>query len=96
MRKQFGCLLFVIVFCVTQGHGQDQRERQEAQVRELIAKFADARNKHDLPTLIALYAYDAEWISSNGGFNRGRQAILTMWSRQVQIVDYVDRTISQN
>jgi len=39
----------------------------------LIAKFADARNKPDLPTLIALYANDAEWISSNGGFNRGRQ-----------------------
>jgi uncharacterized protein (TIGR02246 family) len=78
-----------------QGNGQDPQGRQDAPIRAVIAKFAEARNRHDLPTLVALYADDAEWISQNGGFNRGRQALLTMWSRQVQTVDHVDRTISQ-
>ena len=95
MRKEFGCLLFVLVFFVVQGYGQDQRGRQEAEVRAVIAKFADARNTHDLPALIALYADDAEAISQNGGLRRGRSAILEMWTIQVKTVDHVDRTISQ-
>jgi uncharacterized protein (TIGR02246 family) len=80
-------------FAATQGSSQDQQGRQDARIRELITKFADARNNHDLPTLISLYAEDAEDISSNGGRTRGRAALQAMWSRTVQSVDHVDRTI---
>ena len=51
-------------FAAVQSSSQDQQGRQEARIRELITKFADARNKHDLSTLISLYAEDAEAISS--------------------------------
>ena len=96
MRKRLCCLLFVIASCVTQGTGQDQQGRREAGVRALIAKFADARNTHDLQALVALYTDDAESIGPSGAvFARGRPALLEMWSRQVKTVDRVDRTISR-
>jgi beta-lactamase regulating signal transducer with metallopeptidase domain/ketosteroid isomerase-like protein len=80
-------------FAATPGSSQDQQGRQEARIRELITKFTDARNKHDLTTLISLYSEDAEEIGSNGGRTRGRPALLAMWSGTVQSVDHVDRTI---
>jgi ketosteroid isomerase-like protein len=62
----------------------------------VIAKFADARNTHDLQALVALYANDAESIGPTGVlFARGRPALLEMWSRQVKSIDHVDRTISK-
>lgn len=94
MRTRLSCLLFLIVFCVAQGSGQGQQGR-EASVRAFIARFADARNTHDVPALSAMYGENAEWISENGGFRRGRPALSEMWSRQVQAVDRVDRTVSQ-
>jgi hypothetical protein len=91
MRKRLCYLLFVIASCVTQGTGQDQQGRREAGVRAVIAKFADARNTHDLQVLVALYANDAESIGPTGVlFARGRPALLEMWSRQVKSVDHVD------
>src|SRR5215467_8752400 len=72
MRKRLCCLLFVIASCVTQGTAQDQQGRREAGVRAVIAKFADARNTHDLQALVALYADDAESIGPTGAlFARG-------------------------
>ena len=63
---------------------------EEAAVRSLITKFADARNAHDGPAAAALYSEDGELLSANGSSVVGRPSLAKIWSG---VSGHVERTI---
>jgi uncharacterized protein (TIGR02246 family) len=72
------------------GNPSTSLDPEEAAVRSLITKFADARNAHDGSAAAALYAEDGELLSANGNSAVGRAALAKIWSG---VSGHVERTI---
>jgi uncharacterized protein (TIGR02246 family) len=54
----------------------------ELVVRDVVAKFSAARNRHDGPAAAALYDKDAVWFPPDGSFSRrGRDRLSETWGR---------------
>jgi uncharacterized protein (TIGR02246 family) len=48
----------------------------EAAIRDLVAKYVDARNRGDAKALEALFAPNADQLVSTGEWRRGRDAVI--------------------
>jgi uncharacterized protein (TIGR02246 family) len=91
MRRRRIELLVCMVLGCTAVNAQPPSQPDQAAVRALIKAFADARNAHDVVSVVALYADEGVWISETGGQVRGRAGLLKLWNG---VSGHVDRTIS--
>jgi uncharacterized protein (TIGR02246 family) len=76
------CATFLLVICLSglaQTPGSDERT-----VRQVIARYVDAREQRDPKATAALFTEDADQLVSSGEWRRGRDALVkgTMASSQ--------------
>ena len=57
--------------------GAQPAAADEAAVRNLVARYVDAREKRDPTALAALFVGDADQLVSSGEWRRGRDAVVT-------------------
>lgn len=70
-RRVTGLLLLALCFCAC----SKPAPPAEAAIREALARQADAWNKHDAHTWVALFASDAEFVNILGMSLQGRAEI---------------------
>jgi uncharacterized protein (TIGR02246 family) len=72
--------LFVLALSLSAGHDAAQSgsadARAEAEVRAVVAKYVDARDKQDAAAIGALFTDDADQFNSSGDWRRGREAVV--------------------
>jgi uncharacterized protein (TIGR02246 family) len=59
-----------------QAQGPADATRAEADVRAVIAKYVDAREKQDAAAIGALFTEDADQFNSSGDWRRSREAVV--------------------
>jgi hypothetical protein len=66
-------LLWLIM---TQSTAAQNRAADESTVRDLVARYMDAREKRDGRALEALFTEDADQVTTGGEWRRGRQNLV--------------------
>ena len=69
-------VLLSLLFAGTFAHAQAQTSPQpDPQVRQVILRYADAWNRHDISAFAALFAPDANYVNVSGTWWKSRDAI---------------------
>jgi uncharacterized protein (TIGR02246 family) len=72
---------FAILWCVVSvapWFAQDSvQRRQEAAIREVVAKYVDARERIDPKSVEELFTSDADQLVSSGEWRKGREAVVS-------------------
>lgn len=58
----------------------------EVQVREVYQRLAEAWNKHDVPTMAAMWAIDGDHLEPDGEMAKGREAVAKLFATRHQTV----------
>jgi len=66
----------VLCLIMTQGAVAQNRTADESAVRDLVARYMDAREKRDGRALEALFTEDADQVTTGGEWRRGRQNLV--------------------
>jgi uncharacterized protein (TIGR02246 family) len=66
----------VLCLILTQGTAAQDRAADESAVRDLVARYMDAREKRDARALEALFTEDADQVTTGGEWRRGRQNLV--------------------
>jgi uncharacterized protein (TIGR02246 family) len=66
----------VLCLIVTQGAAAQNRTVDEGAVRDLVARYMDAREKRDGRALETLFTEDADQVTTGGEWRRGRQNLV--------------------
>ena len=56
--------------------GAQRAEQEGVAVREVVARYVDARERRDAQALAALFTEDADQLVSSGEWRRGRDAVV--------------------
>ena len=56
---------------------QPQPKGDDAAVRDVVRRYAEARERRDREALLALFTPDADQLVSSGEWRRGREALVT-------------------
>ncbi len=71
------CLVFASQCLAQNSGGKGQaRNRDEAAIREVVAKYVDAREKIDPKAVEELFTGDADQLVSSGEWRKGREAVV--------------------
>jgi uncharacterized protein (TIGR02246 family) len=66
----------VLCLIMTQNTAAQNRADDESAVRDLVARYMDAREKRDGRALEALFTEDADQVTTGGEWRRGRQNLV--------------------
>jgi uncharacterized protein (TIGR02246 family) len=77
MRIRFALVTLVAIgACVGASRAAAAQSTDAAQVREVIRKYVDARDKRDAKGVEALFTSDADQLTSSGDWRKGRPDIV--------------------
>jgi len=68
--------------------GTTPRERDEREIRDLVARYSDAVNRRDAGAWGETWAVDARW-RLGGRITHGRDAIVRRWTETMERVPFV-------
>lgn len=72
------CLVFAGQCFAQNGSGKNQaRSKDEAAIREVVARYVDAREKIDPKAVEELFTVDADQLVSSGEWRKGREAVVS-------------------
>ena len=74
MRARLVLVLLLVPPGLAAGHGSDRRD--ESAVRDVVKRYIAAREARDAVAIRALFAEDADQLTSSGEWRRGREAIV--------------------
>jgi uncharacterized protein (TIGR02246 family) len=66
----------ILCLIMTQNTAAQNRAADESAVRDLVARYMEAREKRDARALEALFTEDADQVTTGGEWRRGRQNLV--------------------
>ena len=76
MRVRVAIAMCLLAAAVSSAQEDRSRSRDETAVREVVAKYVEARESRDPAAIGALFTDDADQFNSAGEWRRGREAIV--------------------
>src|SRR5688572_11002200 len=76
MRIRVAIAMCLLAAAVSSAQEDRSRSRDETAVREVVAKYVEARESRDPAAIGALFTDDADQFNSAGEWRRGREAIV--------------------
>lgn len=76
MRTFIAVTVCALAATAAQAQGQTDSARAEADVRAVIAKYVEARDKEDATAIGAVFTDDADQFNSSGDWRRGKDAVV--------------------
>jgi len=76
MRTFIAISLCALAATAAQAQGQADSTRAETEVRAVIAKYVEARDKEDATAIGAVFTDDADQFNSSGDWRRGKDAVV--------------------
>jgi uncharacterized protein (TIGR02246 family) len=77
MRTFIAISVCALAATAAQAQGQPDASRAEAEVRAVIGRYVDARDKEDAAAIGAVFTDDADQFNSSGDWRRGKEAVVT-------------------
>jgi uncharacterized protein (TIGR02246 family) len=76
MRTFIAISVCALAATAAQAQGQPDASRAEAEVRAVIGRYVDARDKEDAAAIGAVFTDDADQFNSSGDWRRGKEAVV--------------------
>jgi uncharacterized protein (TIGR02246 family) len=73
--------------------GSQTAPQQDLQVRQVLVRYADAWNRHDIPAFAALFAPDANYVNVSGTWWKSRDEISAGVSK-IPTADFLKSTMT--
>lgn len=70
-----GCVLSALVIAAQASAAQSSYPEEERAIRQVLTRFYDAWNAHDVDRMVSVYADDVDHINVFGEWHRGKGAI---------------------